>query len=200
MIGKGSSTVELDENDWERQFDKNLTYVYRACKSVLPIMLDQGGGAIVNVSSIAAIRHYGPIVAAYAASKAGLIQLTRSIALQYASQGIRCNCIVPGLMDTPLVAARLAGQQAGGDLEALKARRHRTVPMGRMGDAWDVAHAAVFLASDEARYITAALGCGACRRFPGLGRGPLHNGRRAGGRRRPQRTSRHPRRSRLNSA
>jgi NAD(P)-dependent dehydrogenase (short-subunit alcohol dehydrogenase family) len=148
--------VELDENDWERQFDKNLTYVYRACKSVLPIMLDQGGGAIVNVSSIAAIRHYGPIVTAYAASKAGLIQLTRSIALQYAGQGIRCNCIVPGLMDTPLVAARLAGQQAGGDLEALKARRHRTVPMGRMGDAWDVAHAAVFLASDEARYITAA--------------------------------------------
>ena len=83
--------VELDENDWERQFDKNLKYVYRVCQSVLPIMLDQGGGAIVNVSSIAAIRHYGPIVAAYAASKAGLIQLTRSIALQYAGQGIRCN-------------------------------------------------------------------------------------------------------------
>jgi NAD(P)-dependent dehydrogenase (short-subunit alcohol dehydrogenase family) len=148
--------VELDEAVWQEQLDRNLTYVYRACKEVLPIMLEQGGGVIVNLSSIAAIRHYGPVVAAYAASKAGVMQLTRSIALQYASRGIRCNCIVPGLMDTPLVTARLAGQQTDDDLEAFKARRHRLVPMGRMGDAWDVAHAALFLASDEARTITAA--------------------------------------------
>ena len=148
--------VELDEATWQAQVDQNLTYVYQACKVVLPIMLSQGGGTIVNLSSIAAIRHYGPNVAAYAASKAGLMQLTRSIALEYAARGIRCNCVVPGLMDTPLVSARLAGQQADGDLEGLKARRHRMVPMGRMGDAWDVARAALFLASDEARYITAA--------------------------------------------
>jgi NAD(P)-dependent dehydrogenase (short-subunit alcohol dehydrogenase family) len=118
-------------------------------------MLRQRSGVIVNLSSVAGIReHVGRPQAAYGATKAGIIQLSRSIAIQHAPDGIRCNAVLPGLMHTPLVEARLAPQIAGGDVEALIASRHAKVPLGRMGDAWDVAHAILFLASDEARYIT----------------------------------------------
>lgn len=147
--------VSMSEEDWAQQLDTNLTYVFRTCKHVIPIMVAQGGGAIVNVASIAALRHFGADVAAYAASKAGLIHFSRVTAVKYAAQGVRINTVVPGLMHTPLVKARLAYQRADGDLDRLIEARHRQVPMGRMGDGWDVAHAALFLASDEARYITA---------------------------------------------
>ncbi|MEP7084019.1 MAG: SDR family oxidoreductase, partial [Betaproteobacteria bacterium] len=114
-----------------------------------------GKGAIVNLSSVAALReHVGRTHVAYAASKAGIIQFTRSTAIKYAAKGIRCNTVVPGLMHTPLVEHRLARQIAGNDLAALIARRDAQVPMGHMGDAWDVANAALFLASDESKYVT----------------------------------------------
>lgn len=148
--------VELSEAAWDAQFEVNLRYVFLACKQVLPIMERQGNGAIVNIASIAALRDYGPFVPAYAASKAALIQLTRRLGTRYAARGIRCNTVVPGLMDTPLVGQRLAEQQGREDLAAFKTERDRIVPMGHMGDAWDVAQAALFLASDEARYITAS--------------------------------------------
>jgi NAD(P)-dependent dehydrogenase (short-subunit alcohol dehydrogenase family) len=90
---------------------------------------------------------------AYAAAKAALIQFTKVNAVAFASQGIRLNCVVPGLINTPLVH-RLAERYAGGDYDGLVARRNAQVPMGRMGEAWDVAHAALFLASDEAKYVT----------------------------------------------
>jgi NAD(P)-dependent dehydrogenase (short-subunit alcohol dehydrogenase family) len=119
-------------------------------------MLDQGGGAIVNLSSVAGIRqHLGRPQAAYSATKAAIVELSRAIAIQHAKDGIRCNAVLPGLMHTPLVEARLAHQIAGGDTAGLIAARHEKVPVGHMGDAWDVAHAVLFLASDEARYITA---------------------------------------------
>jgi NAD(P)-dependent dehydrogenase (short-subunit alcohol dehydrogenase family) len=146
--------VELSEEAWDRQMDHNLRYVYLTCKHVLPVMERQGSGAIVNMSSIAALRHFGPDLAAYAAAKAAVIQFTRVVAVKYAAKGIRLNTIVPGLMHTPLVEQRLARQWAGGDAEGLVRARHQKPPMGRMGDAWDVAHAALFLASDEAKYIT----------------------------------------------
>ena len=92
---------------------------------------------------------------AYAAAKAALIQFSRVTAIRYAPQNVRINTVIPGLMDTPLVKARLVGERGGGDAEALIAARHRQVPMGRMGDAFDVAHAVLFLASDLARYVTA---------------------------------------------
>jgi NAD(P)-dependent dehydrogenase (short-subunit alcohol dehydrogenase family) len=147
--------VSMSEEVWARQLDQNLTYVFHSCKRVIPIMVAQGGGAIVNLASIAALRFFGVDVAAYAASKAGLIHFSRVTAVKYAPDNVRINTVIPGLMNTPLVQVRLVGERAGGDAEKLIAARHRQVPMGRMGDGWDVAHAVLFLASDEARYVTA---------------------------------------------
>jgi NAD(P)-dependent dehydrogenase (short-subunit alcohol dehydrogenase family) len=146
----------MSEAEWDAQVDFNLKTCFLGCHHVLPVMLDQGGGAIVNLSSVAGIRqHLGRPQAAYSATKAAIVELSRAIAIQHAKDGIRCNAVLPGLMHTPLVEARLAHQIAGGDTAALIAARHEKVPMGHMGDAWDVAHAVLFLASDEARYITA---------------------------------------------
>ena len=147
--------VSMSEEVWARQLDQNLNYVFQSCKQVIPIMVRQGGGAIVNLASIAALRYFGADVAAYAASKAGLIHFSRVTAVKYAPHNVRINTVVPGLMHTPLVEVRLAGERAAGDVEKLIAARHRQVPMGRMGDGWDVARAVLFLASDEAGYITA---------------------------------------------
>jgi NAD(P)-dependent dehydrogenase (short-subunit alcohol dehydrogenase family) len=148
--------VELTEEAWNSQLDFNLTTTFLGCKFVLPIMERQGSGAIVNISSVAGIRcHLGRPHVGYAASKAGVIHLSRSVAIQYAARGIRCNTVIPGLMHTPLVEHRLARQIGGGDAAKLIADRNARVPVGRMGDAWDVANAVLFLASDEARYITA---------------------------------------------
>src|SRR5690606_13936069 len=135
------------------QLDVNLKSAFLTCKQVIPIMLDQGGGAIVNISSVAGLQYVGKPQVGYAAAKAGLMHLTRTTAVVHAAGGVRLNSIVPGLMDTPLVR-RLADKYAGGDYEAFVATRNRQVPMGHMGTCWDVAHATLFLASDEARYIT----------------------------------------------
>jgi len=146
--------VELDEETWDAQMALNVKSAYLTCKAVLPVMERQGGGVVVNVSSVAGLRYVGKPQVAYAAAKAALMQLTRTTAILYAAKGIRLNCVVPGLMNTPLVH-RLADKYAGGDYEGFVAHRDAQVPMGRMGDAWDVAHAALFLASDEAKYVTA---------------------------------------------
>ena len=148
--------VELSEEDWAGQLEFNLTSAFLTTKCALPIMEAQGAGAIVNISSVAGLRFVGNHHAAYAAAKAGLVQFTKAVAVQYAARGVRCNSISVGLMHTPLVEARLAAQYAEGDLEALVEKRHAQVPMGRMGSGWDEAHAALFLASDEAGYVTAA--------------------------------------------
>jgi NAD(P)-dependent dehydrogenase (short-subunit alcohol dehydrogenase family) len=147
--------VSMAEEVWDRQLDLNLNYVFQSCKRVIPIMVQQGGGAIVNLASIAALRFFGPDVVAYAAAKAALIQFSRVTAVRYAPKNVRINTVIPGLMNTPLVKARLVGERGGGDAEKLIAARHRQVPMGRMGDGFDVAEAVLFLASDAARYITA---------------------------------------------
>jgi NAD(P)-dependent dehydrogenase (short-subunit alcohol dehydrogenase family) len=150
-IAKMGGPIELDEADWQRVMDVNLTSVFLTCKHVLPVMLAQGKGAIVNVSSVAAIRWVGYPYASYYASKGGLNQFTCGLALQYAAQGIRANVIMPGLMDTPLIRNQIAGQYA--DVESMIRERDALSPTGRMGDAWDVANAALFLASDEAKYV-----------------------------------------------
>lgn len=144
--------VELDEADWDRIVAVNLKGAYLACKHALPAMLRQGKGAIVNISSIAAIRWTGYPYAAYYAAKAGVNQLTVAIALQYAAQGIRANAIMPGLMNTPLIHRQIGGQYQ--DADAMVRARDESCPMGHMGTGWDVAHAAVFLVSDQAAYIT----------------------------------------------
>jgi NAD(P)-dependent dehydrogenase (short-subunit alcohol dehydrogenase family) len=146
--------VEMSEEVWDFQIDYNLKSVFLACKHVLPVMEAQGGGAIVNTASTSGIRWTGSAQVAYAAAKAGIIQLSRVVAIQYAAKGIRVNTVVPGQMHTPMVEVRLAGQRAGGDLEKLLQQRLSRIPMGFAGDGRDTANAALFLASDEARFIT----------------------------------------------
>jgi len=148
--------VETDEETWDRVSAVNLKSMFLTCKYVLPQMERQGGGAIVNISSIAAIRYTGIPYITYYATKAGILQLTRGIALQYAEKNIRANVILPGLMNTPMIREPLKDAYAGGDIEKMLEIRSQQCPTKRMGDAWDVAYAALFLASDEAKYITGA--------------------------------------------
>ena len=149
--------VSMSEEVWDAQLDLNLKTAFLCCKHVIPVMERQGGGAIVNLSSIAGVRILPdrPHVA-YTTTKLGILGFSRSIAVTYAKKAIRCNTVIPGLMHTPLVETRLAKQVAGGDAAALIASRNAQVPTGKMGDAWDVAQAVLFLVSDEARYVTAA--------------------------------------------
>jgi NAD(P)-dependent dehydrogenase (short-subunit alcohol dehydrogenase family) len=146
--------VEMSEEVWDAQVDHNLKSVFLGCKHVLPHMLTQGSGAIVNISSTSGLRWTGAAQVAYAATKAGVIQFSRVLAVQYARQGIRVNTVVPGQLHTPMVEARLAGQRAGGDVEALLRQRQSRIPLPFMGDGRDTANAALFLASEEARFIT----------------------------------------------
>ena len=146
--------VDMPEEVWDAQVDYNLKSVFLTCKHVLPIMEKQKSGAIVNVASTSGIRFTGAFQVGYAATKAGVIQLSRVVAVQYAAKGIRVNTVVPGQLHTPMVEARLARQRAGGDVKALLEQRQKRIPIGFMGDGRDTANAALFLASDEARFIT----------------------------------------------
>lgn len=143
--------LDESEHSFRHVLETNLTSAFVTCKHVLPHMLARGKGAIVNVSSLASIRYAYPYIS-YQASKAGLNQLTQGVALQYAKQGIRANAILPGLMDTPMVHQQIAGQYAS--IEAMTAARNAKTPMGRQGSGWDIAQAALFLASDASAYIT----------------------------------------------
>jgi NAD(P)-dependent dehydrogenase (short-subunit alcohol dehydrogenase family) len=145
--------VEVSEESWDRVMNVNLKSIFLTCKYVLPHMEKQKYGSIVNISSIAGIIVPYPSVS-YTASKAGVIALTRDIAIQYAKKGIRANSILPGLLNTPMVVASLT-QSYGGDAAKMIKRRDAKCPTGKQGEAWDVAYAALFLASDEAKYITA---------------------------------------------
>ena len=146
--------VDASLESWERVVSVNLTSMFLTCKYVLPVMEAQGGGAIVNIASIAGIRYLGIPYVSYSATKGGVLQLTQSVALEYAEKGVRVNSILPGLMNTPMIVEPLKGVYADGDVDKMIEMRNEQVPMKTMGDAWDVAHAALFLASDEARYIT----------------------------------------------
>ncbi|TCP20698.1 NAD(P)-dependent dehydrogenase (short-subunit alcohol dehydrogenase family) [Scopulibacillus darangshiensis] len=144
--------IELPEEDWHKAINVNLTSVFLTMKHVLPHMVKNKSGAIVNISSLSAIRYTGYPYPAYNAAKAAVNQLTSSVALQYASYGIRVNAIMPGLIDTPLIYRQISAEY--NTVEEMVAERNAQTPMGRMGSAWDVANAAVFLASDEANFIT----------------------------------------------
>ena len=156
-IGTGDGpATHVEEDAWERILDVNLSGTWRTCKHVLPVMRAQGSGAIVNVSSIAAVCASGDI-AAYMASKAGVNALTHGLVLRAARHGIRVNAVMPGLIDTPMAIEGIAAAR-GIDRDELRAERAARVPLGgRMGTAWDVAHAVVFLASPEAGFITGAI-------------------------------------------
>ena len=155
-IAEIGGVVEVSEDAWDRVFAVNLKSAYLTMKHVIPLMDRQGGGSIINISSIASIRYTGVPYATYYATKAALNHLTRTTAVEYAKRRIRVNAILPGLMKTPMVeqSAGLAASYAGGDIEEMWRVRDRQVPLGFGGDAWDVAWAAVYLASDESRYVT----------------------------------------------
>jgi len=155
-IGLGDSTPgRLEEDAWDRIMDVNLKAMWRTCKYVVPVMRDQGSGAIVNISSLAAIAG-ATTLTAYKISKAGVNALTQNLALANARHGIRANAIMPGFIDTPMAtdATLEARGISKADLDAFRVSR---VPLGRQGSAWDVAHAALFLASDDARFVTGAV-------------------------------------------
>jgi NAD(P)-dependent dehydrogenase (short-subunit alcohol dehydrogenase family) len=154
--------VSLSVDEWDGQMDRNMKTAFLGCKHVIPVMERQfategKGGAIVNVSSIASMSFQvgGRVHVAYAASKAGLEAFGRASAIAYVQKGIRINTVVVGMMNTPLVAQRLTKQLGVADADKLVAQRNALIPIGRMGDAWDIANAVVFLVSDEASYITA---------------------------------------------
>lgn len=146
--------VEMSEDVWNSQIDFNLKSVFLTCKHVLPIMLAKRFGAIVNIASTSGLRWTGSAQVAYAATKAGVIHLSRVVAVQHAAQGVRVNTVVPGQLHTPMVETRLAKQRAGGDVDTLLAQRQKRIPLGFMGDGRDTAAAVLFLASDDARFIT----------------------------------------------
>jgi NAD(P)-dependent dehydrogenase (short-subunit alcohol dehydrogenase family) len=152
----GGGPVEMSEETWDSQVDFNLKSVFLGCKYALPVMEKQGSGAIINIASSSGIRWTGSAQVAYAATKAAVIQLTRVVAVQYAPKGIRVNAVVPGQLHTPMVEARLAKQRAGGDVEALLNTRLKRIPLGFAGDGRDTANAVLFLASEEARFVTGA--------------------------------------------
>jgi NAD(P)-dependent dehydrogenase (short-subunit alcohol dehydrogenase family) len=151
--------VEQSEADWDRVMQVNLKSMFLTCKHVLPHMVrqfevDGRGGSIVNIASIAGIRWLGVPYISYHASKAGVIQFTKAVAVEYAAKGVRCNAILPGLMNTPMIVEPLANAYGKGGVQTMIEKRNAQCPTGKMGDAWDVAYAALFLASDEAKYIT----------------------------------------------
>jgi len=155
-IAEMGNVVDVSEASWDHVFDVNLKSAFLAMKHVIPVMARQGGGSIINISSIASIRHLGISYVTYATTKAAMNQMTRTTAVEYAPKHIRVNAVLPGLMKTPMVehSAGLAASYAAGDVEAMWRARDAQVPMGHMGDAWDVANAALFLASDESKYVT----------------------------------------------
>jgi len=147
--------VDISEEDWDANIAYNIKPAFLACKYVIPVMERQGGGAIVNVSSVAGMRYVSRPLASYQTSKAGLQQFSRAVGVQYAKTGIRSNTVVPGMMNTPLVQHRLVDKGDPTKAQAVIAARDAMSPTGKMGDAWDVAYAALFLASDEAKYVNA---------------------------------------------
>ena len=144
ICGRGT-VVEVEEAAWEQVMRVNVTGMMLASKHAIPAMAASGGGAIINISSISALRPRG--LTPYSASKGAVIALTRAMAVDHAAQGIRVNCIAPGPVYTPMVYAE-------GMSDELRERRRRASPLGIEGTGWDVGYAALFLASDEARYIT----------------------------------------------
>ncbi|MEM9222534.1 MAG: SDR family NAD(P)-dependent oxidoreductase [Pseudomonadota bacterium] len=143
---------ETPMKDWERVFSSNLSGALYAVKAALPSMRERRAGAFVFISSVAAVASSGYRYASYEASKAALNRLAQSLAVEHAADGIRANVVMPGLIDTPHVAHHIAGRVTAA--QDFAQRRASTPPMKRQGTARDVAHAALFLASDEAAYIT----------------------------------------------
>jgi NAD(P)-dependent dehydrogenase (short-subunit alcohol dehydrogenase family) len=151
-VGPTGDLLTFSESTWDLTYRVNVKSLFLGSQLAIPEMRARGGGAIVNVSSIASLRSTGTPFAAYSSSKAAANQLVRSIASEYAADNIRCNSVIVGYVDTPTVAVAYRGVEQ--DPEEMRASRVRAVPLKRLGDAWDVARAGLFLASDEAQFVT----------------------------------------------
>lgn len=155
-IGSGDrGPTKLSEEDWDHIFDVNLKGMFRVYKHVLPVMEDQESGSIITISSAAAVCNTS--MTAYKVSKAGVNAMTHMVAMRYAKKGIRVNTIMPGLMNTPMAIEGISASR-GIPRDDLIAARDANVPLkGGMGDGWDTAYAALFLASDESKFVTSVI-------------------------------------------
>lgn len=150
-----ASYANTSEELWDRVMAINVKGMFLACKAVLPHMVAQKIGAIVNISALASVRYLGAVVT-YMTSKAAVNGFTHSVAIEYAPHGIRCNAILPGFIDTPIgLSVYERGDPA--EVEQRMAYRNSKLPGGESGDAWDIANAALFLASDDARHVNGVL-------------------------------------------
>jgi len=147
IVGKLGPTHEVDNADWDRVISINLKGVFLGMKFAIPEMLKRGGGVIINTASVAGLVGFSGL-SAYSASKGGVIQLTKTAALEYATQNIRVNCICPGVIWSPMVERMTGGS------EEVKKQFIEKEPVGRMGKPEEIAQAALFLASDDASFIT----------------------------------------------
>lgn len=152
-LGQTGGPMQTSATDLDRIHAVNVRSLLVACQQVLPGMAERGRGALVAISSVAGHRYLGYPHLAYGVTKAAVQQFVKLVALEYAARGVRANVVVPGLIDTPRIAQTVA-RQFSSDLDEARAARGRQVPMGRMGLAWDVAHACAFLLSDAAGYVT----------------------------------------------
>lgn len=143
-IASGLGILEVSEEEWDRVAATNLKSILLMSKHAVPVMIKGGGGAIINVSSAAGFVAHPSLT--YGTTKAAIINMTRCMAVDLAKYGIRVNCIAPGFLDTPMVAPIMT--------EERRAILRQSIPLGRIGTAWDTAYAAVYLASDEASYVT----------------------------------------------
>ncbi len=154
-IGRVGGPAETSLEDWDRIQKVNVESILIAAKLVAPIMVKQGSGSIIGVSSVAGMRYLGYPHLAYSVTKAAVIHFIKMLAQQYAGDGIRANTIVPGLIDTPRIQKNVAKVfDANADMDKTRRARDQQVPMGRMGTPWEIASVATFLASDDASYIT----------------------------------------------
>lgn len=152
-IGVTGPTEEMSDESWQRLIDVNLTGMFNCCRRIMPEIAS--GGAVVNISSVASIRIIDVPMVGYYATKAAVNQMTQALAIEYAQRGVRCNAVLPGLMNTPMIIEPY--RDVYDNFDDMIAQRNAMCPTGSMGDAWDVAHASLFLASSEAKYITGAL-------------------------------------------
>ena len=147
--------LECTEDDWDMAFEINVRSMYRLAKTIIPRMVSNGGGVITNMASVASSVKGVPNRFVYGTSKAAVIGLTKAIAADFVSQGIRCNAICPGTVETPSLNERMVAQ--GGDLEQVRSAFVARQPMGRIGTPEEIANLAVYLASDESSYTTGAV-------------------------------------------
>lgn len=153
--GKPGGVVEMSAEAWRENLDFNLTTAFNTSKCVLPIMRRQNSGTLIHLSSAAGNAYQRQTMVAYAAAKAGLQQMSKVIAMQHVDQGIRSNCVIAGMIETAAILRRVTAGFGTERLAEVMKLRNQVIPMGRSGEVWDIAYAALYLASDESKYVTA---------------------------------------------